>query len=43
MNRPIFLTRAQRLRHSVGRVLSIIVVLGLFAGIGLLLGYEVAR
>ncbi len=38
MNRPIFLTRTQRLRPVLIRIAANLAVLGLFALIGVLIG-----
>lgn len=38
MNRPIFLTRTQRMLPVARRVLAAVVVFGLFAGIGIVIG-----
>lgn len=43
MNRPIFLTRTQRVMHVVPQILALIVVFGLFIGLGLLIGYGVSK
>lgn len=38
MNRPVFLTRTQRVLHGAGRLLAFIGTMLLFALIGVLLG-----
>jgi hypothetical protein len=43
VNRPIFLTRTQRLTHGLRHLLATLVVFGLFIGLGLLLGYGVTQ
>lgn len=39
MNRPIFLTRTQRVLPIVRQLLSLVVVLALFVGLGLVIGH----
>lgn len=43
MNRPIFLTRTQRAAPILRRALAGAVVVGLFVGLGLAIGWWVAR
>ncbi len=43
MNRPIFLTRTQRVLPVIRQLLALAVVVGLFVGIGLVLGYGVSK
>jgi hypothetical protein len=39
MNRPLFLTRTQRVLPVVRQVLVLVVVLGLFVSLGLVIGH----
>lgn len=43
MNRPIFLTRTQRVLPVIRQLLALVVVFGLFIGTGLLIAYEVSK
>jgi hypothetical protein len=43
MNRPLFLTRTQRLTHGLRNLVATIIVFGLFNGTGLLIAYEVSK
>lgn len=43
MNRPIFLTRTQRVLPVVRQLLALAVVLGLFIGLGLVLGHGISQ
>lgn len=43
MNRPIFLTRTQRLTHGLRHLVATVIVFGLFIGLGLVIGYGVTQ
>jgi hypothetical protein len=43
MNRPIFLTRTQRVLHATRLLVATIAVFGMFIAVGLLIAYEVSK